>query len=178
MKALAALTLGIGIAAFGVAQPALAALEIVVSVSPVEVEVGQPVEVQVRTFLPFGEKDLHLPVSRPSAYPAASGLWNVLYPVDYPFDVDATTEGGQIIPLTLRRDAVDPTLWRGTFTPTSAGTWTVRMNNWPDRTATVRVRTAAAASMPAAVGMAAALVAGLAIGAALGRFARPRPRTR
>ena len=51
MKALAALMLGIGIAAFSVARPASAALEIVVSVSPVEVEVGQPVEVQVRTFL-------------------------------------------------------------------------------------------------------------------------------
>jgi hypothetical protein len=180
MRALAALGLavGIGVAAFGVAQPARASLDIVVSVSPLEVQVGQAVEVQVRTFLPFDEKDLHLPVARPAAYPAASGLWDILYPVEYPFDVDATADGVASIPVTLHRDGADATLWRGTFTPTSAGTWTVRMNNWQDRTATVGVSALAAGSFPGGTAMAAALIAGLVIGVALGRFGRFRPRVR
>lgn len=113
------------------AQPVGAALEIAVSVSPAEGMVGRPLEVLVRTFVPVGAGDLGLP--RPSLrYPAASGLWNVLYPIDdYPFDVVATSAAGVDVQIVLTRDPADASLWRGSFTPSTAGEWSIVMRNFP-----------------------------------------------
>jgi hypothetical protein len=159
------------VVAFVFAQRVDAALEVAVSVSPTEVQVGQPVDVQVRTFVPFGQDSLQLPLTRPDAYPAPSGLWNVLYPIDdYPFDVAANADDGTSIPVVLHLDATDATLWRGSFTPTSVGVWTVRLNNFAqDRTASVRVSAATPNPLPLGAAVI-ALVAGLALGIAFGRF--------
>ena len=107
------------------------AVEVVVTVSPTEGVVGRPVEVLVRTFAPIGTDDLSLPA--PSlAYPAPSGLWNVLYPIaDYPFDVVAKAPTGATQQVALTRDPADASLWRGSFTPTSSGEWTIVLRNFP-----------------------------------------------
>lgn len=173
MKAIGAIGIALStlVVAFVFAQRVDAALEVAVSVSPTEVQVGQPVEVQVRTFVPFGQDSLQLPLTRPDAYPAPSGLWNVLYPIDdYPFDVAAVAEDGASIPVVLQRDTTDATLWRGSFAPTSSGVWTVRMNNFSqDRAASVRVSPAAPNPLPLAVA-AIALVVGLGLGIAFSWF--------
>jgi hypothetical protein len=159
------------VVAFCFAQPVDAALEVAVSVSPAEVQVGQPVEVQVRTFVPFGQDSLQLPLTRPDAYPAPSGLWNVLFPIDdYPFDVEANAEDGASIPVVVHRDVTDATLWRGSFAPTSAGVWTIRMDNFA-RGLEASVRVLPATPNPLPLGAAAiGLVVGLALGIAFGRF--------
>src|SRR3989304_2693024 len=76
------------------APVARAAFEVVVSASPADVLVGQPLEVIIRTFVPV-QRDI-LDVADPrEPYPGPSGLWNVLYPIeDYPFDVVAAPEEG------------------------------------------------------------------------------------
>jgi hypothetical protein len=124
-----ALTLAIAVAAL-VAQPSAAAMDIAVSVSPSTGIVDRPVEVLVRTFAPVGGDAIDLP--RPSqAYPTPSGLWDVLYPVDYPFDVVARSPTGEEVKVALVRDDADASLWRGTFTPTAPGAWSIVMRNFP-----------------------------------------------
>jgi hypothetical protein len=119
------------LAAAFVAGPSAAALEIAVTVSPRSASVGRPVEVLVRTFIPIGGEGIDLPPPSLS-YPAASGLWNVLYPVaDYPFDVVARPPTGDEIEVDLVRDTEDGSLWRGAFTPTAAGAWSIVVRNFP-----------------------------------------------
>jgi hypothetical protein len=118
----------------------------VVAVSPAEVDVGEPVEVLVRTFLVVGRSDLSLPFESPIApYPVPSDVWGVLYSwADYPFDVVAQHEGDADVQVPLARDPSDSTLWRGTVTLPSPGTWTIWVRNFPGRepgsTTTVSVR--------------------------------------
>ena len=150
---------------------ASAALGVVISVSPAEGVVGRPVDILVRTFVPIGEGEADLPPST-LAYPAASGLWNVLYPVaDYPFDVVARAEDGLEVPITLVRDISDATLWRGTFTPTASGTWRISVRNFleaPGATAQLSVMTGEAVPIAAIVG-GVGLLAGVVVGLVLCR---------
>jgi hypothetical protein len=163
----------LGLLASGlVAQSAVAAVEVAVSISPSEGIVGRPVEVLVQTFAPIGVDDVPLPV--PSVrYPAASGLWNVLYPIaDYPFDVVANSPSGASVQVTLTRDAVDASLWRGTFIPPSSGDWTIIMRNFPTlEPIPIRVVEDEGSPSPAPVAVA-ALLAGLLVGVVLGRATR------
>jgi hypothetical protein len=117
---------------FFAASHARAALDVALAVSPSTAHVGQPVEVLLRTFVPIApELGFGLP-SPDARYPVASGLWNVLYPVnDYPFDVAAEHDDGTVITVSLTRDPSDATLWRGFFVPSRAGTWNVRVRNFP-----------------------------------------------
>ena len=158
------------------AQPMAAAMEIAVSVSPAQGLVGRPIEVLVRTFIPIGA-DLAVPA--PSfTYPAQSGLWNVLYPVaDYPFDVVARSPAGETVQIELVRDPTDGTLWRGSFTPTSAGEWSIEMRNFPTLEPIRVTVSALAADSGSWVGVAVALVIGLIGGLVLGRMLR-RPGSR
>ncbi len=75
-----------------------------------EVEVGEPVEVLLRTFVPIGRQGI-LPGTNPrEPYPAPSGSWNVLFPWhDYPFDVVGQHDGDTDVPVTLTRDPLDAT---------------------------------------------------------------------
>jgi hypothetical protein len=150
--------------------PALGAMEIAVSVSPAEGVVGRPVEVLVRTFVPFGRDAIDLPV--PSVpYPAPSGFWNVLYPVaDYPFDLAAVAEDGTTVAVFISRDPADATLWRGTFTPPKDGMWTISLRQF-GVSARLRVAPGDAVPVTVVVGVA-ALVAGVVFGLAV---ARSRP---
>jgi hypothetical protein len=163
------------------ARPVLGAGEIVVTASPAETQVGQRVEVLVRTFVPVPAASHDFPSPRPE-YPAASGLWEMLYPWDdYPFDVRAELPG-QTVRIPLTRDLHDSTLWRGFWTPTRAGAWTVRSYNFveghPGASTTVRVIDAplGAADVGATAGVG---LMGLAVGVVLGpvvaRFSRTRP---
>ena len=157
---------------------AFGALEVALAVSPREGVVGEPMEVLVRTFAPVGGEGLELPT--PSVpYPAPSGLWNVLYPVaDYPFDVVAITADAVSVPVTLRRDETDATLWRGTFIPTAAGEWLVEVRNFPEGEpgAAARVMVGAAG---AEFGIPIAAIVGLAVGllssVLVARFRTTRP---
>jgi hypothetical protein len=148
-------------------RPALGAMEITVSVSPAEGVVGRPVEVLVRTFVPFGRDAIDLPV--PSVpYPAPSGFWNVLYPVaDYPFDVAAAAEDGTTVAVFISRDPADATLWRGTFTPPKDGMWTINLRQF-GASARLRVAPGDAIPLAALVGVP-ALVGGVLAGLAVGR---------
>jgi len=149
-----------------------AAFEVVVSASPSEVRVGQPLEVLIRTFVPV-QRDI-LDVADPrEPYPGPSGLWNVLYPMeDYPFNVVAEHDDGSDVPLTVVRDPSDSTLWRGIVTLPKPGTWTIRVRNFPASApgATTVVRVGAAppvstgAGPAAAVGLALGLLAGVFVG--------------
>ncbi|HEY4227942.1 MAG TPA: hypothetical protein VGM49_06355, partial [Candidatus Limnocylindrales bacterium] len=124
-----AFALGIAVASIA-ARPGVAAIEVAVSLSPTMGIVGHPVEVSVRTFVPFSENAIDLP--RPSlAYPAPSGLWDVLYPIDYEFDVVARSPTGEELKIDLARDGSDASLWRGSFTPVVAGQWSIVMGNFP-----------------------------------------------
>jgi hypothetical protein len=156
-------------------QSAVAAVDVAVAVSPSEGIVGRPVEVLLRTFTPIGVGNLSLPV--PSVpYPAASGLWNVLYPIaDYPFDVVANSPAGARVQIALARDSQDASLWRGSFVPSSNGEWTIVLRNFPTMEP-IRVRVVDDGSFPppAMVGVA-ALLAGLLIGVILGRVTRRPP---
>jgi hypothetical protein len=159
------------IGVIGFAPAIRAAMEVVVSLSPAQVTVGQPVEVLLRTFAPFAQGDLGLPMPSQS-YPAPSGYWSVLYPFpDYPFDMVAQAEGGPSLNVQLTRDPADATLWRGTFEPTEAGVWTVRVRNFPtgEPGATAQVRVRSGPTVPTELAVAAvALVLGLLLGVALG----------
>ena len=169
----AALALGIAVAAV-TALPGAAALEIAVSVSPATGIVDHPVEVLVRTFVPIGGDAIDLPA--PSlGYPAPSGLWNVLYPVDYPFDVIARSPTGEELKIDLARDGSDASLWRGSFTPTMPGQWSIVMRNFPTY---APIRLDVAADDPNSntwLIAIAALLGGLAGGLLLGRAMRRSP---
>lgn len=168
-----ALALGIAVASI-ITRPSAAALEVAVSVSPASGIVGRPVEVLVRTFAPIGGDGIDLPL--PSlAYPVPSGLWNVLYPVDYPFDVIARSPAGDELQIDLGRDASDASLWRGSFTPTTPGQWSIVMRNFPTY-APIRLDVAASEPTPSTLPiMLAALLGGLALGFLLGRAIRRSP---
>lgn len=117
------------------ATAARAAFEVVVSASPSEVRVGQPLEILVRTFVPIQrEGTLAVPDPR-EPFPGSSGLWNVLYPMadDYPFDVVAQHEDETEVSVTLARDPSDSTLWRGVTSLPKAGTWTIWVRNYPNK---------------------------------------------
>lgn len=117
------------------AASARAAVEVVVSASPADVRVGQPVEILVRTFVPIQrEGTLAVPDPR-EPFPGSSGLWNVLYPLadDYPFDVVAQHENETEVSVTLARDPSDSTLWRGVMSLPKAGTWTIWVRNSPNK---------------------------------------------
>ena len=167
------------LAVMSVAGSTQAAVTVAVSVSPPEGVVGRPVEVLLRTFAPVGEGVAALPV--PSLpYPAASGLWNVLYPIaDYPFDVVAKSEDGTPITVQLSRDQNDATLWRGIFTPTTSGDWTVVVRNFPtgEPGASARVSVAPSQDAPLATVVAVvSLVIGVLLGLVLGRATLARGR--
>jgi hypothetical protein len=170
-----AVALAIAISAL-VARPSAAAMDIAVSVSPATGIVGRPVEVLVRTFAPVGADAIDLPPPS-QAYPASSGLWDVLYPFDYPFDVVARSPTGVEVKITLVRDAADASLWRGTFTPTTPGAWQIVMRNFPALSPT-QLNVAAGESTIGEWGTAiAALLLGLVGGLALARaMRRPSPR--
>jgi hypothetical protein len=171
-----------------------AAGEVVLAVSPSEVDVGEPVEVFLRTFVPI-ERPGTLPQSNArEPYPAPSGFWNVLMPWDdYPFDVVAQHEGDADVAIQFARDPSDSTLWRGSVSLPSAGRWTIWVRNFPAKepgsTTTVTVRpdgSAATASPPpnaTATGQAsieagpAALIGAL-VGLVIGVLAAPAWRRR
>ena len=165
---------GVLAAAF-IAGPSAAALEIAVSVSPARGMVGRPVEVLVRTFVPIGVQDVDLP--RPSlAYPASSGLWNILYPVsDYPFDVVARPPSGDEIEVDLVRDPSDGSLWRGTFPPTAAGIWSIVARNFPTYAPTMFEVAADEASIGSWTNAVAFLLLGIGGGWVLARVLRVAP---
>jgi hypothetical protein len=159
---------------------------IVLSASPQDVRVGQPVEVLLRTFstlLP-GDKVVDLSSPRPP-FPGHSDVWNVLYPWDdYPFDVVAQHEDGTEIPVKVVRDPVDSTLWRASLSLPKAGVWTIWVRNFdkqPGVTTVVKAEPAASAPSeaapllsvgPAAVfGVLAGLLGGLFVGRRWGRRA-------
>ena len=149
-----------------------AAFEVVVSASPSQVRVGQPLEILVRTFVPV-QRDI-LDVADPrQPYPGPSELWNVLYPMDdYPFDVVAEHEDGSEVPVTVARDPSDSTLWRGIVSLPKAGRWTVRVRNFPASApgATTVVQAEAGPPVSTEVGAAAVgLVLGLLTGLFVGR---------
>ena len=125
-----------------------AAGEVVVAVSPADAEVGEPVEVLVRTFWVVDRNDLSLPVESPiEPFPVPSGVWNILssWP-DYPFDIVAQHEGDADVAVSLARDPSDSTVWRGSVSLPSPGTWTIWVRNFsdtePGSTTTVTVRPA------------------------------------
>ena len=126
---------GVGLLAvtLGAATAVRAAGEVVVSASPSDVRVGQPLEVLIRTFMPIPREGT-LAVDDPrEPYPGPSGLYNVLYPWDdYPFDVVAKHEDGTEIPVTVARDPSDSTLWRGVTALPTAGRWTIWVRNFPN----------------------------------------------
>lgn len=141
----ALVSVGLLAVALATASVARAAGEVVVAVSPSAVGVGEPVEVLLRTFVPIQREGVLPGTSPREPYPAPSGFWNLLYPWDdYPFDVVAQHEGDADIQVRLARDPSDSTLWRGTVTLPSAGTWTIWVRNFPGKesgsTTTVRVR--------------------------------------
>src|SRR5207249_3129482 len=110
--------------------------EVVLAVSPSEVAVGEPVEVLLRTFVPIDRHGTLPQASAREPYPAPSGFWDVLMPWDdYPFDVVAQREGNADVQIRLARDPSDSTLWRGTVTLPSAGTWTLWVRNFPEKAA-------------------------------------------
>ena len=122
---------------FATASAARAAGDVVVSVSPSIVIVGQPVDLLVRTFRVVGTGDLSLPFETPiQPYPVPSGVWNVLYSwADYPFDVVAQHEDGSEVQLAITRDPTDATLWRGVLSLPTPGTWTVWIRNFQHKEA-------------------------------------------
>jgi len=172
-----------------------AAGEVVVAVSPSEVEVGEPVEILLRTFVPI-ERQGTLPRSSVrEPYPAPSGFWNVLMPWDeYAFDVVAQHDGDADVAIQLARDPSDSTLWRGSVSLPSAGTWTVWVRNFPGKepgsTTTVTVRpggsgataspppnatTTGQASIEAGPAALIAALAGLVVGVLVARAWRRHP---
>jgi hypothetical protein len=143
------------------AGPSAAAMDITVSVSPGTGVVGRPVEVLVRTFVPIEANGLDLPV--PSlGYPTQSGLWEVLYPFpDYPFDIVAKSPAGAEVQVILVRDGSDASLWRGAFTPTVTGQWSIVVKNFPKSEPTRLEVTSGDSSVSSWVIAVAALLLGL-----------------
>lgn len=142
LKAAAVLSIALGVLT---AQPMAAAIDVAVSVSPTAGVVNSPVDVLVRTFVPVNQNEIDLP--RPSlAYPVPSGVWDVLYPVDYPFEVIARSPTGDEVQIALVRDGGDASLWRGSFTPTVPGEWWIVMVNFPTY-APIRLTVLAAATI-------------------------------
>jgi hypothetical protein len=137
---------GLLITSLATAAGARASGDVVVAASPAEVDLGQPVEVLVRTFQAVDRSDLALPFEAPIApYPVPSDVWDLLYSwADYPFDVVAQQPGETDVPIALARDPSDSTLWRGTMSLPAAGTWTIWVRNFPGKgpgsTTTVTVR--------------------------------------
>jgi hypothetical protein len=180
---LTAAVLGAGVT-LGLSGRSLAAGAVVVTVSPAEVRVGEPVEILVRTFVPFREEALGL--RKPlEPFPVPSGIWDVLYSWDdYPFDVDVSyaTVGPATVRAILSRDPRDATLWRGSVSLPEAGTWIVRVRNFPNDTpgASAEIRVTPAAeprlfdpSEPsmAALGLALGVLAGVFVGRRTSRSA-------
>jgi hypothetical protein len=142
------------------ALEARAAGDVVVTVSPSVVGVGEPVEVLLRTFLPIERAGTLPQSSAREPYPAPSGYWNVLFPWDdYPFDVVAWRENDRDIAIALARDPSDATLWRGMVSLPAAGTWTIWVRNFPGRqvgsTTTVTVHPGQLAGTPSSAATAA-----------------------
>lgn len=105
---------------------------VVIAASPIEADVGDRVEILLRTFLPFSASSVRLDVPEPTSagYPVESGYWSVLYPwPDYPFRVLATGPAGETT-IEMTRDTSDITLFRGAFRPDTAGEWTIRVTNF------------------------------------------------
>jgi hypothetical protein len=169
---------GVQIAILAIASGVSAAGEVVVSVSPATVQVGEPVEVLVRTFIPFDRSGALPLAEQRSPYPGASGFYEVLYPWDdYPFDVVAQHEDGTEVRMVLARDAFDSTLWRGTVALPKAGAWTIWVRNFqhqePGSTAVVTAQDATA-SLGAGQAAAVAALLGLLVGILVGRFTSRR----
>jgi hypothetical protein len=154
------------------AGPSLAALEIAMSVSPAQGVAGGPMEVLVRTFTPIRAGDIQLPT--PSvAYPAPSGLWNVLYPFpDFGFAVIALSPTGKEVTVDLVLDPGDASLWRGAFIPDEAGQWTIQLRNsaTPPLRVTVTSRGDANPWIVGLIGLLAGLLVGLVLGRSRWRF--------
>ena len=111
---------------------AMAALEVVVAVSPREPVAGERAEVLIRTFVPFEREDLHLDVPEPDEpMPVGGRFWAVLYAPrgDYRFQVATSRGDGRWDPISVVRDPGDATLYRGTFVFHEPGDWTVRVRN-------------------------------------------------
>jgi hypothetical protein len=145
---------GLLVGSLAAAAEVRAAGEVVLAVSPSEVEVGEPVEVLLRTFVPIQREGVLPGTSPREPYPAPSGFWNLLYPWDdYPFDVVAQHEGDSDVTVSLARDPSDSTLWRGSVSLPTAGTWTIWVRNFPGKepgsTTTVMVRPGGSAATAA-----------------------------
>jgi hypothetical protein len=73
---------------------------------------------------------------------------------DYPFEVRAEVDD-QTVRIPLVRDVHDSTLWRAFWTPTRAGTWTVRCYNFdkgtPGASTTVSVIAASRIDSPGSI---------------------------
>jgi hypothetical protein len=160
MRRTARVLVSIGLLAvtLAMATEARAAGEVAVAVSPSEVAVGEPVEVLLRTFVPLERQGTMPQSSAREPYPAPSGYWNLLMPWDdYPFDVVAQHEGDADVQVALARDPSDSTLWRGTVSLPSAGTWTIWVRNFPGKepgsttTVTVRPEGSAGTASPTSV---------------------------
>jgi len=171
------------LAAAGVVQ---ASGWVVLSASPQDVGVGQPVEVLLRTFSTLLPGDKLVDLSSPRApFPGHADLWNVLYPWDdYPFDVVAQLEDGTEIPVKVIRDPGDSTLWRASLSLPKTGVWTIWVRNFdkqPGTTTVVKAEPAASAPSEAApspsvgpavvLGVLAGLLGGLLVGRRWGRRA-------
>jgi hypothetical protein len=153
------------------AAPSKAALEIAVTVSPREGVVGAPVEILVRTFTPFRAGALELP-SPSAAYAAPSGLWNVLYPFpDYAFSATALAPTGKTLDINLVLDPTDASLWRGTFTPDTAGQWTIRLVNVPSFSP-IEVEVSNRDDGGSPLPLTAVLIGGVLTGVVIGRWTR------
>lgn len=159
---------------------------VVLSASPPDVRVGQPVEVLLRTFATMLPDDKLVDLSTPIApFPGHADLWNVLYPwKDYPFDVVAQHEDGTEIPVKVVRDPVDSTLWRASLTLPKAGLWTIWVRNFgqePGVTTVVKAEPPSPASIEpgptALVGVVGGLLVGLLGGFLVGRRWGRRPQT-
>jgi hypothetical protein len=135
------LVLALLVCAFGAvsASPVrtVAAMEIVLTASPASPTVGEPFEVLIRTFVPYGA-DLGLDLRAPrTPFPVASGYWTVLYAFpgeDYPFKVEATGPRGETTPIVVSRDPQDASLYRGVATLTAAGRWRIQVLNAANET--------------------------------------------
>jgi len=147
---------------------------VVVTASPADVRVGQPVEVLLRTFATMLPSDNLVDLSSPRApFPGHAELWNVLSPwADYPFDVVAQHEDGTEIPVKVVRDPADSTLWRASLTLPKAGVWTIWIRNFgqePGVTTVVKVEPAVPVSIEAGSAAVGGVVVGLLGGLLLAR---------
>ncbi len=117
----------------GVPSSASAALQVTLAVSPSGPMAGSTMEILLRTYVPIGTwTELGFEPTEP--WPFVPGLAYVLWPMpDLPFEVVAArADGHEQVDVAMTRDSVDTTLWRGTFIPTTAGTWVVVVAGFPD----------------------------------------------